>query len=710
MRPASANAGQPTGTLTQTLTLTVSGGHRVHPHDDGDPRRLHGLTQGNAPGASGFSSASAFASAFALPSVTGIAASALAGALALAIVAGGCGDPDPPRFIGDPAQVSSLLPRQVLPSTQVVLIGSGFRVGEDAPEVVLLLDGQGTSVPSTVLTSQRLALSGQDLLDVLGPGKHDLRLRVHYPDAKGPQSEAVEVEVLRGLDAQLSGTSYGGIVFLNDRIEVAGEGLLLGGKEGQTAAHLHGTFTLDGENGLPSTKQRPVELDLPVQILHEFDRRRGYFLWRAAIAGLRPGLFEGEVTLKNPGGRSSSPQAISARLDKTTLTGVSTRQVSLGQYVDLVGFGFVGDLGAGESTTVHLEGVFDAGDGQARPVQLDVVPAFDSGQRLRYVLNEEDAVGRAIDLRRTRGTLRGTATPVVAAGGDVLQGAGAAIAFELLPVRQIVWVNFEASYVASLRRFGLRAFDREIRERVLAVAARDYRGISVEFRQEIPADFFQFTEVDIVGPDPNGGGLLGYDNTEGKDIGNHRLYDHIGSVNAQTLAGGYPGYGGVFADSFLAFSQHPPADVKKIDGASKRFDQIFDPLREDRGGRPATVRDLQNGLDPISPDDCPAKLSDRAGIIACAVQVLGNLLGTTLSHELGHSLGLANPDVAAGDFHDLGDAPNRLMDNGGQRPFEERAELDGQGPAVFCDAEYVYLREILSNAAPEPSVNRPGCF
>lgn len=629
---------------------------------------------------------------------------------ALALAAGACGDPEPPRYAGDPALVSGLAPRQVLPGTQVILSGRGFRVGEEPPEVLLVADGEEVAVPSEVLTKERLAISGQDLLDVYGPGRRSFQVRVHYPDARGALGDPVDVEVLRGMDAQLQSATYGGIVFLNDRLEVAGDGLLLGGKEGQTAAHLRGTFTLDGAHGLPSTMQRPVEVDLPVKVLRELDRTRGYFLWRAAIAGLRPGLFEGEVTLVNPGGRASAPQAISTRLDRTTLTGVSTRQVSLGQYVDLVGFGFIGDSSAGESTTVRIEGVFNAGDGQDRPVQLDVVPAFDSGQRLRYVLNEEDAVGRALDLRRTRGSLRGTATPVVAAGGDVLQGAGAAISFELLPVRQIVWVNFEASYVASLRRFGLRAFDREVRERVLAVAARDYRGISVEFRQEIPADFFQFTEVDIVGPDPNGGGLLGYDNTEGKDIGNQRLYDHIGSVNAQTLAGGYPGYGGVFADSFLAFSQHPPADVKKIDGSSKLFDKIFDPLREDRGGRPATVRDVDYGLDPISPDDCPAALSDRAGIIACAVMVLGNLLGTTLSHELGHSLGLANPDVPDGAFHDMGDEPNRLMDNGGQRPFEERAELEGQGPAVFCDSEYEYLREILSNGQAPPAVSRPSCF
>ena len=87
--------------------------------------------------------------------------------------------------------------------------------------------------------------------------------------------------------------------------------------------------------------------------------------------------------------------------------------------------------------------------------------------------------------------------------------------------------------------------------------------------------------------------------------------------------------------------------------------------------------------------------------------VLGNLIGTTMTHEIGHSLGLANP---FGDgFHDSGDLPNRLMESGGDRPFEERAELDGQGPAVFCGTAFDYLRSILPSVMNAPNVARPAC-
>src|SRR5262249_17459992 len=107
---------------------------------------------------------------------------------------------------------------------------------------------------------------------------------------------------------------------------------------------------------------------------------------------------------------------------------------------------------------------------------------------------------------------------------------------------------------------------------------------------------------------------------------------------------------------------------------------------------------------------CPADPRDRQSVVACAVFTLGNLIGTTLTHEVGHSLGLADPEGSL--FHDAGDAPNRLMDTGDARPFEERSELVGQGPAVFCGAEFDYLRTILRGApmgAAVPSSARPRC-
>jgi hypothetical protein len=82
-------------------------------------------------------------------------------------------------------------------------------------------------------------------------------------------------------------------------------------------------------------------------------------------------------------------------------------------------------------------------------------------------------------------------------------------------------------------------------------------------------------------------------------------------------------------------------------------------------------------------------------------------VGSTVSHELGHSLGLADPKGTR--FHNLGDGPNRLMDKGGSRPFEERAELMGQGPSMYCQEAYEYLREILPTSMADTDYERPSC-
>jgi hypothetical protein len=50
------------------------------------------------------------------------------------------------------------------------------------------------------------------------------------------------------------------------------------------------------------------------------------------------------------------------------------------------------------------------------------------------------------------------------------------------------------------------------------------------------------------------------------------------------------------------------------------------------------------------------------------------------------------------------------MDAGGDRPFNERAQLQGQGPGVFCDDEYTYLRQVLPSTSPSNDIMRPTCY
>jgi hypothetical protein len=285
-------------------------------------------------------------------------------------------------------------------------------------------------------------------------------------------------------------------------------------------------------------------------------------------------------------------------------------------------------------------------------------------------------------------------------------GDATPLQFRLLPVRQVVHVVFLPSYVESLRLFGLRAVDQRIRARVLEVVARDYATLNLEVRDEAPGDFALFALVEIGGPDLNGLGLLGYDNTPGKDTENQRLYDRIGGLNAQTQQDGYPGYGGVFIESLFGYSEHPGGIAEPLVGDA-RFDALFDPFRPDVGGNPVVAEDLATGVPVLgNGDDCPTPGDDRGQHIACAVWALGSMIGTTVSHEIGHSLGLADPYGPL--FHDAGEEPNRLMD--ADRPFGERAEIQGEGPSRFCTDEYLYLRAILPSTEPEDATARPGCF
>jgi len=322
------------------------------------------------------------------------------------------------------------------------------------------------------------------------------------------------------------------------------------------------------------------------------------------------------------------------------------------------------------------------------------------------VINTDDMLGHSLDLRKDTGHFSGMLTPIVSYGTDTVRGVSSAAAFDLAPVRQVVYLHYETSYVEELRDFGLRAVDKQIRDRILAVCQEAYKGVNMDFRTEPPTDFALFENVELVGVDPNNMGLFGYDNSPGKDNGNLRLYDQLGGVNATTQMDGYPGFGGVFVRSLMGFSKHPGNFAASVPGADDGFDKIFDPFRPDQNGQAITSVDLAGvALPPAGPDACPA--SDRAGQISCAIYVMGNLIGGTLAHEIGHSLGLANP--YADGFHDNGDQPNRLMDAGGDRSFNERAILGGEGPGVFCTDEYDYLRQILPSADAANDIERPTC-
>jgi hypothetical protein len=497
-----------------------------------------------------------------------------------------------------------------------------------------------------------------------------------------------------------------GVHFVNDQIEVDGDGFLLGGDEGTTVARVTGCFQPDAGGGCTPITPR----DIPMQPLEPLSRQRAAFPFAPALVGIEPGTFTGQVAIVNQPAHGAEIAADPIDVGYTLVTAqvfsVDPPAASLGQYVFVHGGGFVGGE-PGALTELELSGTFNKTGEAPAPVVMTLIPEFVEGRLVRYVINTDDALGHALDLRDDTGHFTGSITPIVSYGEDTVRGVSTEATFDLAPVRQVVYLHYEPAYVEELRDFGLRAVDKEIRARILEVCNRAYAGVNMDFRSDPPTDFALYADVDITGVDPNNMGLFGYDNSPGKDTGNLRLYDQLGGVNATTQQDGYPGFGGVFIRSLMSFSQHPGAFAQTVSGADPAFDQTFDPFRPDQDGQPITSADLAQPRTPLGDGSaCPG--ADRQDQIRCAIFVMGNLIGGTLAHEIGHSLGLANP---YGDgFHDPGDAPNRLMDAGGDRPFLERAELAGQGPGVFCDDEYRYLQQILPSADPAPDVSRPSCF
>ena len=637
-------------------------------------------------------------------------------ALLLAYVLGGCSAalaPDPGL---EGLALTAVAPDTIVPGTKLVITGASF-VDAQWGQAVLKLSGSAggsdldLSWPATFVdfSTMTVAIDAGKLDEVGGDVDFSGEATVEIVATSDHQAyDSRPVKLGLSFREQLSPNVTGltdGLHFVNDEILVDGDGFLLGGDEGTTVARVTGCFTPDAGGACAPVASQDIPF-VPIA----GSRKHGSFPFSPKIAGIKPGTFTGKVAIVD---RQTGKAEVKAdpvdgtfQLITSQIFSVDPPAVSLGQYVFVKGGGFVGG-DAGALTELELDGMFAKTGMSAVHINITLIPEFADGTLVRYVMNTDDTLGHALDLRMDTGSFTGTITPIVSYGADTVRGVSKTTTLGIAPIRQVVYLNFETSYVEGLRDFGMRAVNDRIRDRIVQVCKNAYLGVNMDFRTQPVTDFALFSNVELVGVDPNGMGLFGYDNSPGKDNGNVRLYDSLGGVNAQTQQDGFPGFGGVFVRSLMGFSEHPASGETTTEGADPIFDQLFDPFRSDRGGDPITSADLAQAPPVLaSGESCPG--ADRASQTSCAIFVMGNLIGGTLAHEIGHSLGLANPYQDG--FHDSGDAPNRLMDAGGDRSFLERAELSGQGPGVFCDDEYAYLRMILPSTDPANAITRPGCF
>lgn len=593
-------------------------------------------------------------------------------------------------------------PLTLVPGTRVTLTGAGFVPAPIARyEVTLTGDAGGepvalplavTRVDDETLTATLGDEAARAIIARGGRVEGALSVRRISDD---PGGDALVAEASLALHVEVSATltprldAFGGsrgeglALYPGDRVAVAGDGLLQLG-EGASLLRLDGRF-------VPAAGGEARVIDglvVPVALVDPGDRRRAELVLTPDVLGVRPGRFEGVLQLVNvqePGGAEVGSGLLAPgplTLSRPVVTAISPTTAARGQRITITGRGLMPPDGLLQAATVLIaDGVFTPTRGA--PVVYEGAHALaiypDGGVDnhalavvLRLALDER---GVPTGLAARTGTFSGRLWPLLLAGPDSVEGVGLPFELTLTTPRQVVVLRLLPGFYDALASFGLEREADAVVARVLAVAARDYAGLDVVFALTPPEDFAEYAIVELAGHDPNGAGLFGLDNTAGKDVGNVRLDDVIGGFNAETRGQDYAAYGGIFVAELRELS----AILGAHELRSPRFDDIFGPLMPELGGQPAGVGEA-------------ALSTPRGAAVREAVRVLGNLIGTTVSHEVGHTLGLS---ALPGKVHNEGDNPGWIMDAGRYRPFAERAEIDGQGPAVFAPFNRAYLEEIL---------------
>lgn len=550
----------------------------------------------------------------------------------------------------------------LLPGGYFAIRGSGFLEGATF-EVQLDLLGTQYLLESRLSPTEGLEARwpvnlGTSLQQGLYTGT--LTVKVKLLEAEGSAQTSWTANLAQRLAPQLSTLSPWSAP--NSARPVAAARMLKEG-EGETILILDGVLTT-------TSSARTINVRTLLQKIN-VDRSAAQWIADPREWGIYPGSFEGNARLMNRShvGEDEGP-VIPVLLSYRTpqITGPLHASLSRGQLLPLTGWGFLGGEERG-FTLLSFNGTFEPYNTLHEPIawsDLTLETSWVSGDELSLILSptlDEDCEGP--ELGAEAGILSGSITPSIILGEEIVEGEPVAFELEVRPTKQVVFLSFLPAFIDSLRLFGLRNVSGRVVDEIIRVVERDYEGINLEVRREPPLDFELFSIVEIGGPDPNAQDLFGLDNTTGLDLCNQRLNDYLAGRNADS--GGT--FGGIFVESFLNLSP------KKGDNplADPLFDQIFDPVMS----TPARIDET----------------GERAEQIDRAIKALGNLIGNTLSHEIGHSLGLPMYP-GCGQYHN---APGELqiMDCGRDRPFVERVGLDPRGFAQWTTENRQYLERIL---------------
>ena len=522
------------------------------------------------------------------------------------------------------------------------------------------------------------------------------RIIVEVLDLRGPFARG-ETEALLEFDAKpepvVQEIERAPKIYPGQLIKLSGRGFLRP-EEGTTYAVVEsGAVTVDRDMSTQDVRGRR----LPLQWSGE--RSVAYLPAFPHVFGLHPGRFEGTFSFVNElrdGVRISGSEqvSLSTRLDEPFIESVSPLSGSRSQIISIKGRGFLpGSQEFNFGMYLRYEGGFTPAADPTRTIDYRAQRAIErSPFRVLGEREVEQDIWYTVDAQTRRlsglgaaaGVFDGRVVPVILYGGEQEVGRGISFRFRVLPTTQIVHVRFLPSFGESLSRFGLRNVEPQVRARIFEVLRRDYKGVNVQFVDTPPSNFNDFMTLEIGGPDPTGQNLLGYDNSFNgvpKDTGNLFLRDYLGGYNRQSKDANFSAYGGVFIESFVVFS---PTITPNSQETTAVFDSIMGKTMPELGGSPVSATEWPDG--------------PRTDSIMGAILLIGNLAGHTAVHEIGHSLGL--PYVEGEDpesvlYHNEDEGKPYIMDPGISRPFEERAEIGGQGPSIFSPANRAYLERIL---------------
>ncbi|NOZ02756.1 MAG: hypothetical protein GXP54_12830 [Deltaproteobacteria bacterium] len=606
----------------------------------------------------------------------------------------------------DDVSVVSITPSVWLDGTKVTVSGTGFvppEVGEMSMTITGADGAQQVAVAvylDYVGPDQATFSVGQGLIALLPLDAGSFQANVTVRRAVGGDltDSAVldlEIEVVSSLTPNMSAVTPLN-AFIGQEMEVHGSGFIFAGESaagegdgaampGSTILELDGTFHAKGGDGAIEKKV----IAIPLKVI---DRTLATFILTPDLLGLGPGAFEGSARIENlfqgDAGRSldvagNDLSGLRIEIARTRLNSIRPTTIHRGQQLVFDGNGFLaldGDLGTVTFLTfIGTQTGPDASIVHSGANPLVLVPDRVEGNYLASLVVRTlvGPDGMPAGFGSGPAVLEGTFTPHVVFKDEILKGQGLDAVLEVGRQIQVVYLRFMPTFEDGIRSFGLQAVSQLVKERALEVCIGDYQGISVDFRLDPPpADWVEYTTAEVMNRDPNDAGLLGLDNTFGKDVGNLRLNELLGGYNAVSAEAGYFPYGGVFLESFLNFS--PTLSSLDESMTAPAFDSVFASVIPELGGTPVGEGEYPGG--------------GRDPAISEAVRVLGNLIGDTVSHEVGHSLGLA---ALEGHFHNVGDNPGYIMDAGAFRPFEERAQLPGGKARVFAPWNRAYLEEIL---------------